>query len=105
MWIRAAGACEVTGIPFSLDRGESGRRPYAPSLDRRDSSGGYTSENCRLVCVAVNVAMNEWGAELLLRIAEHVSAMTEIRRNIGTSNILNEVALKLEMASASKSLI
>ena len=39
------------------------------SLDRIDSSKGYTVENCRLVCTAVNLAMNEWGEDVLERIA------------------------------------
>jgi len=69
--LRAAGRCEVTNLPFSAKRekGES-RRPWAPSIDRIDSAQGYTLENCRLVCVAVNYAMNQWGLDTLRRISE-----------------------------------
>lgn len=64
---RSDGRCEVSGIPFSEDRIEgvaSFRRPYMPSLDRIDSTKGYDAGNCRLVCTSVNLAMNEWGADL-----------------------------------------
>jgi len=67
---RADGACEITGIPFVLrSSGENKRRPFAPSLDRKDSSLGYEHANCRLVCVAANLAMNEWGERVLREIA------------------------------------
>jgi len=65
---RAAGRCEVTGIPFRFGEWEKGRhqkRPYAPSIDRIDANGGYVFENCRLVCVCVNNGMGKWGEEIL----------------------------------------
>lgn len=67
---RADGRCEVTGVEFSNHKiGSSNRRPYTPSIDRIDSSKGYTLNNCRLVCVATNLAMNEWGEEVLVVLA------------------------------------
>jgi len=67
---RSRGRCEVTGIEFSLSQ-EPGkrRRPYAPSLDRKDSAKGYLIGNIRLVCVAANYAMNEWGLHVLHHLA------------------------------------
>lgn len=71
---RAENACEVTGIPFERDRPHGAplgyRRPWVQSIDRIDSTQGYTRENCRLVCCAVNYAMNQWGESVLLRIIE-----------------------------------
>lgn len=73
--IRAMGnrenwRCAVTGIGFSRDRLENARtRAFAPSVDRIDCSKGYTESNCRLVCVAVNIAMNEWGEQVFARLA------------------------------------
>lgn len=70
MWERAGGKCELTGIRFSLTKIPlKAKRPWAPSVDRRDSAGDYTVENCRLVCTAVNLAMNEWGEDTLMRIS------------------------------------
>lgn len=58
---RSDGRCELTGLPIDWERIEAGqRRPFAPSLDRIDRSEGYTADNCRIVCVAMNIAVNEW---------------------------------------------
>jgi hypothetical protein len=60
--LRAGGRCELTGIPFRYECGQDvRRRPFAPSLDRIDRRYGYDLANCRLVCVAINIALNEWG--------------------------------------------
>jgi hypothetical protein len=62
--------CALTGIRFALDRTENARsRAYAPSVDRILSNHGYTRDNVRLVCVAVNAALNEWGEEVFRRLA------------------------------------
>lgn len=65
----SGGRCRLTGIAFNLDRLGYSRCPYAPSLDRIDSSQGYTRNNVRLVCIAANYAMNEWGEAVLSRVA------------------------------------
>lgn len=72
--------CAVTGMLFSNEKvGHSGTRPFFPSLDRKDSKKGYTPDNCRLVTVVANYAMNAWGVEILTKIAiAHL-------RNIGFS--------------------
>lgn len=65
----ADGRCQITGIAFDyLPRDGKAKRPFAPSLDRIDPTVGYLPDNIRLVCVAVNLAMNEWGVEVLLEI-------------------------------------
>ena len=67
--------CEITKITFDLThkkrekRANFSRRPFAPSLDRIDSSKGYTKKNTRLVCCAVNYAMSDWGLDVFLRVA------------------------------------
>jgi len=75
--INSAGHCAVSGLPFDFTI-HSGRRPFAPSLDRIDSSGGYTKGNVRLVCFAVNVALNCWGDEAFLRMCRAV-AINQVR--------------------------
>ncbi|MBX5010836.1 hypothetical protein HJB67_12815 [Rhizobium lentis] len=65
--------CAVTLLPFDLDwKKTSGakRNAYAPSLDRVDNNKGYTKDNCRVVLAAVNYAMNEWGLDTYITIAE-----------------------------------
>lgn len=68
---KSGGKCALTGIQFDCNFGSAySRRPWAPSLDRIDSKIGYVEGNCRLVCVAVNTALNEWGLDVLRTIAE-----------------------------------
>lgn len=74
LWRRCKGRCELTGIPFDLGRLDGCvRRPFAPSIDRVNASGPYTKTNIRVVCTAVNLAMNQWGDEVLYRIARGLS--------------------------------
>lgn len=74
VWERSHGKCTVTGLEFDLRKAKvfNQRRPFFPSLDRLDSSIGYTYDNCRFVCIAVNYAMNQWGENVFLKICEAV---------------------------------
>lgn len=66
------GRCELTGLPFDLDRSKDFlQNPYAPSIDRIDSENpNYVPENCRLVLWGVNKALGEYGSKLMLPILE-----------------------------------
>lgn len=68
---RSNNRCEVTGIPFDFDFNPSvkkgAKRPFIPSLDRIDSSLGYSFENCRLVVYCVNASLLTWGEEVFTR--------------------------------------
>lgn len=69
--VRSAGYCELTGIEFTDDRSYAGRRaPFAPSIDRIDSRKPYTVKNCRVICVAANVALSDWGEAVFKKLAE-----------------------------------
>lgn len=71
LWSQCNGRCAVTGKQFSNEKIGTGRakRALAPSLDKIDPDGYYTSKNCRLVAVAVNFAINSWGLEFYLSLA------------------------------------
>lgn len=60
-----AGRCEVTGWPFSLS---PGRNYDSPSLDRIDAKRGYVYDNTRVVLNLVNVAMGDWGENVLANV-------------------------------------
>jgi len=66
-----AGVCELTGIQFDL---KTPRAWNAPSLDRIDSKGGYTTDNVRVILYSVNVMANTWGPEKILVIASAIMA-------------------------------
>lgn len=71
---RAGGKCEVSGLRFTLQKHDNLRiRPWMPSIDRIDATAPYSVNNCRVVCAAVNVALNQFGDELFFRIASAVS--------------------------------
>lgn len=54
--------CAVSGIEFSASRPQGAhKRPFMPSLDRRDCAKGYTPDNVRIVCVVVNTLLQDWG--------------------------------------------
>ena len=56
-----ADQCAVTGVPFNYDRknGTGFQNPFAPSIDRIDSSLPYQQGNIQIVLTAVNFAKNE----------------------------------------------
>lgn len=84
-----AGACELSGIPFGLSEP---RAWNAPSLDRIDSTLGYTTRNVRVVLYALNVAANIWGPAKILEIA---SAISTKRRN-ASQELSNKIAVNLK---------
>lgn len=56
---RQDGRCALTGMKLSMTPSSaSGRAPFAPSLDRIDSSIGYIDGNVRIVCRMANLARN-----------------------------------------------
>lgn len=68
--------CSVTRTPYSVEfRSRDGRTPFAPSIDRIDSSKGYHMENCRLVCTAANYAMNTWGESVIIEMLRHAKGV------------------------------
>jgi hypothetical protein len=71
LYRRQNGLCAVTGMEFSLRKFPNVlvKHPFAPSLDRRSSHRGYEPDNVRLVCIAVNFGMGQWGQELYLTFA------------------------------------
>lgn len=66
---KADGKCVLTGIRWDFLTTSKSRRPWMPSLDRIDSNNGYVTNNIRMVCLAVNTALSDFGDAALRRIA------------------------------------
>lgn len=66
-WIseRLSLGCELSGIPFDLilRPKNSKRRIRGASVDRRAPGGPYSPENCRLICVGLNLSLQDFGFE------------------------------------------
>ena len=64
--------CLLTGLDFNIPTNRNGSKahPLAPSLDRINSGEGYTKINTRLVCVAINYGMNEFGEDIFKQICQ-----------------------------------
>ena len=74
LWRRCEGRCAVSGLPFSEEVFPHAfvKYPFAPSIDRIDSSKDYSSDNTRITCEIANFAMGQWGLEALRRLAHGV---------------------------------
>ena len=62
--------CEITGLPFVL--GTVDHYPRSPSIDRIDSSQGYTQDNCRFILFAVNSLRGKGTDEEMVEIAQAI---------------------------------
>ena len=84
--------CEATGIPFSLEKIENPndsealiKRPFAPSIDRIDSTKGYTQSNCQLVTWQYNQMKYLWSHKELIKFCRAV-LIAEAAKKIQVSN-------------------
>jgi len=64
------GRCELSGIPFDFSEigKKSNAKPYSPSIDKINAHRGYTPDNCRVICWALNSAFGHWGEEEFVKI-------------------------------------
>ena len=65
------GHCELSGIKFDMTIGDKNafRNPFKPSIDRKNSSKGYTKKNCRMILSILNGALGEYGDEVFEKVA------------------------------------
>jgi hypothetical protein len=66
---RWTGCCEITGLPFKVN-GKKGPHPFSPSVDRKDSSLGYTQENTRFILWGCNAIKGVGSDADMYKIAE-----------------------------------
>jgi hypothetical protein len=75
VWIREQfarqqGRCFYTGIPFVIEDVHRGMR--RPSLDRVDSTKGYTPKNTVLCLTAVNYMKNDYPLDEFMALLEDI---------------------------------
>lgn len=64
--------CPMTGIELKI-RSEKGKKDYfTPSVDRIDSTKGYTKGNVRIVCLWYNTAKLMFSDEVVLELCKKV---------------------------------
>lgn len=85
-WLRQKlefGVCEATGLAFANGdyKGAGHADPFSASLDRRDSTKGYTPENCRLILWGLNMALSQWGDQVYAEIATAYLSKKAIKIN------------------------
>jgi hypothetical protein len=106
LWERCEGRCAVSRLKFSDELFPHAlvKRPFAPSIDRIDPRLGYTLANTRITCVAANFAMNQWGSDVLCRVARGVVQREEDEAQRDTEWYRRQEA-KLHDAEQASSLI
>lgn len=94
---RCNGRCELTGTEL-LDRKIDTNRIgwLKPSVDRIDSKGIYELQNTRIVCVAANMALGEWGEKVFGILAKGYCDKNGIR-HVRTGTLRNQLDFELGM--------
>ncbi len=62
-WVEAKllyGKCALSGVDFVYESENGLRGARAPSIDRVESVGGYTKDNCRVILWQINAAKQQW---------------------------------------------
>lgn len=102
---RTQGKCELSGIKFEY--GEAAelksattrrKRVWAPSFDRIETSIGYIESNVRIVCFAVNSARQEYGDEVLMKVAFALSNTQGFKQKQKKSDPKNNDLLNQKMS-------
>jgi len=71
LWNKQEGKCAISGIDMTYIF-NGGRIPTNVSIDRIDSSRGYTIDNIQLVCMAVNQMKNDLSMDYLYFLCDSV---------------------------------
>lgn len=77
MYNAQSGLCAITGVILEHIPGDKMRNPNKLTIDRIDSSKGYTTQNTWLVCDLANRAKSNLTKEQLIRFAEGILAVKD----------------------------
>lgn len=94
----------MTGIEFFIGKRGPGPHPYSPTIDRIDSSGGYTQDNCRFILWAINAIKHMGTDEQIYALAKALiehreKTLEEIKPASHTNSTYAPVERKLRIYS------
>jgi hypothetical protein len=75
MWKNQGGRCAVSGIVMTWAKGTY--LPTSISIDRKDPKGGYSLDNVRLVCYAINAFRGVWSDDHMIEMARAIVAKAD----------------------------
>lgn len=82
-WVRSKLSflkCEVTGFDLTIENGGKYKtHPLQPTLDRIDSSKGYTKENVQVVCWWYNAMKQDWTDEMMVNLIKQYASNIRTR--------------------------
>lgn len=90
MFVNQQWRCSISNISFTPPGGRGhkfDRDPFLPSIDRIIPERGYTKKNIRLVCLVLNLAINEWGLETMQKLFDAIIMYQEVRSDRGLPRI------------------
>jgi hypothetical protein len=86
--------CALTGIEFfAAHRSNGAKNPYTPSIDRIDPKRGYTRDNVRIVCFAINTMLMDWGPAIFEQIARSYRVAKNKKRGFYCPTFEKDVTL------------
>lgn len=69
--------CPILGTPLNMNSGRSGAYRNSPSLDRIDSTRGYTKDNIQVISQQANAMKHAASKEQLVKFAQWVLANSD----------------------------
>lgn len=81
LWEKQNGMCALSGMNMTFELKE-GRIPTNVSIDKIDSSGGYTEDNVQLVCMACNQIKSDLSYKEMYNFCKKIVENYESKNNI-----------------------
>ena len=72
LWHKQRGLCALSGLPLQMSGSRKAMSLLTWSLDRIDSTKGYTKGNVRIVCMMANVCKSDNPDDVVFEFARRV---------------------------------
>lgn len=78
IWKKQKGKCALSGIDLTLEHGSIAvPNPTRLSVDRIDSTQGYSKDNVQLITWQLNSAKNVWSNQQLIEVCRAVASFNK----------------------------